>query len=256
MPFKKQCQSIIPLLWDYESGKLTGDELQRVSAHLQECASCREQAAQFGVVSRMFAEDRNQPVPEFQSTWSRIEQQIAPPTRMRFQPGIVALWASSLLVLFIAVFGLQNLYVPQRNTELSKTPDSQGCKIEANTTKEQPDNIIKTSPVKANNIKKPIRNTPQIKRIRPRKSIPAYSLVVKQIQTREMPDVKPEVIPEPDSERYARVVAWGTNPDGTQYQSACTVYEDPETGERRVETTDRSGPESESSLLMVSTTGL
>jgi hypothetical protein len=256
MLYKKQCRSIIPLLWDYESGKLTGEELQRVSAHLQECASCREQAAQYGSVSRMVAEDRNQPVPDFPSTWSRIEKQIAPPPRLRFQPGIVALWASSLLVLFVAVFGLQSLYVPQRNTELSKAHDSQGRKIEANITKEQPDNIIKNSPVKTDGIKKPIRNTPQIKRIKPRRSIPAYSLVARQNQQKEMPDVKPEVIPEPDSERYARVVAWGTNPDGTQYQSACTVYEDPETGERRVETTDRSGPESESSLLMVSTTGL
>jgi hypothetical protein len=256
MPFKKQCKSIIPLLWDYESGKLTGDELQRVSAHLQECDSCREQATQYGSVSRMVAEDRNQPVPEFQSTWSHIEKQIAPPPRLRFQPGIVALWASSLLVLFIAVFGLQSLYIPQRTTELSNALESQGLKIEPNITKEQPDNIIKNSPVKTDGIKKPIPNTPQIKRIRPRKSIPAYSLVAKQIQTNATPDVKPEVMPEPDSERYARVVAWGTNPDGTQYQSACTVYEDPETGERRVETTDRSGPESESALLMVSTTGL
>jgi len=256
MPYKNKCKSIIPLLWDYESGKLTEDEQQLVDAHLHECASCREQAAQYGGVSRMVAEDRELPVPEFSSTWSRIEKQIAPPSRLRFQPGIVALWASSLLVLFIAVFGLQSLYVPQRNTALSKAPDSQVWEMETNITKEQPVNIIKTSPAKTDSIKKPIRNAPKIKRIRPRRSIPVNSLVAKQIQPKVMPDVKPEVVAEPESERYARVVAWGTNPDGTQYQSACTVYEDPETGERRVETTDRSGPDAESSLLMVSTTGL
>jgi|GEM_PF-6735547 len=254
MSDKKQCQSIVPLLWDYESGRLNGAELQKVTAHLQECASCREQAAQFGTVAGMVAEDRNQPVPDFQSTWSHIEKSIAPSPRLHFRPRLAALWASSLLVLLLAVLGLQTMYFPQRKTEMSNAPDSRRWSIEANITKEQLDTITKPRPAKIDGTHKTIRNTPQIKRIRPRRSIPLYSLVAKCNKTEETPVVKSNVTPEPESERYARVVAWGTNPDGTQYQSACTVYEDPETGERRVETTDRSGSEAESSLLMVSMT--
>ncbi len=54
-----------------------------------------------------------------------------------------------------------------------------------------------------------------------------------------------------ESKSYARVVAWGMNSDGTIYQSACTVYEDPATGSRREETTSISGPAPEQAVLMV-----
>jgi hypothetical protein len=57
-------------------------------------------------------------------------------------------------------------------------------------------------------------------------------------------------------ESYARVVAWGATPDGTAYQSSCTVYEDPATGERRQETTVIVGSGLDRAELMVRSEGI
>jgi hypothetical protein len=51
-------------------------------------------------------------------------------------------------------------------------------------------------------------------------------------------------------------VAWGATPDGTAYQSSCTVYEDPATGERRQETTVIVGSGLDRAELMVRSEGI
>jgi len=67
--------------------------------------------------------------------------------------------------------------------------------------------------------------------------------------------------PQPDEREtgscaYARVVAWGTGPDGTPFQSACTVYEDPVTGARREDTTTNWVLDGAAAVLMVRRTGM
>lgn len=71
-----QCRRVRAVLWDYASERLSEGPMERVEAHLPQCASCREELAGLRRAEGLLSACRAQEEPAPRSNWSDLQQRI------------------------------------------------------------------------------------------------------------------------------------------------------------------------------------
>lgn len=74
--FRRGCRSVTPHLWGFVANTLPEGDLERIEAHLRQCETCRQEAAQYREALAALNVYRQQSVPMARSGWESLRARI------------------------------------------------------------------------------------------------------------------------------------------------------------------------------------
>src|SRR5215470_10664637 len=83
---RNECDLIAQMLWDYADNALDSLDTDRVTAHLERCEPCRRESQSFRMAAVGVASERNEIVPESNSTWMELRATLERENRLISAP--------------------------------------------------------------------------------------------------------------------------------------------------------------------------